>query len=243
MAGLYRAVVRFPRVSGVPADEVDNTFHFGWTGVGSPGSSDFDALREGLEDFYTDTAGGGVRGIAAYLSPVLSRTTDATVDIYNINTTTGQAGNPVAIRSLTLGAVSGSAGARLPEEVACCLSFRGSYSTRVEDEPAGPTGPEGDHHLRARVRGRVYIGPLVTLALHSASAGDEARVSQDLQTDLVESARDFLHADLGSSSWAWSVYSRVEQAYVAVTVVWVDNAWDTQRRRGAKTTSRLAVTL
>lgn len=243
MAGLYRAVVQLPRFSGVPADRVENVFHFGWTGSGNPTSTDFDNLREGLEDFYTDTATAGVRGIAAYISPVIARTPDATIEIYNIALPGGLAGNPVATRSMTLGAPSGSAGARLPEELACCLSFRGLYTSRVEDLPQAPTGPAGDAHQRARVRGRVYIGPLVSLALHSASGGVEARISPDVQTDFIESARDFLHTELGASNWAWSVYSRVEGAYVAVTVVWVDDAWDVQRRRGSEASSRVSVTL
>jgi hypothetical protein len=49
-------------------------------------------------------------------------------------------------------------------------------------------------------------------------------------------------AAIASASWDWVVYSPTDDAYHEVANGWVDNAWDTQRRRGYKPTSRTTFT-
>jgi hypothetical protein len=36
----------------------------------------------------------------------------------------------------------------------------------------------------------------------------------------------------------WLMYSKADNAYAKIESIWVDNAWDTQRRRGLKPTQR-----
>lgn len=105
-----------------------------------------------------------------------------------------------------------------PSEVALCLSFQGS---RASGFP------------QARRRGRVFIGPLLlntssvgrpttTIVTALAGAGDALKTSVDAITGDV----------------AWAVWSQVDQAAVPVTDGWVDNAFDTVRRRGIRPNSR-----
>ncbi len=99
-----------------------------------------------------------------------------------------------------------------PAEVALCLSYY-----------AGQNSPSK--------RGRVYIGPFAASAL-----GGE-RPSDGTITSLLNWAAAIKAAGAGSVS-NWVQHSRKNGSYNAVTNWYVDNAWDTQRRRGAKPTGR-----
>lgn len=105
-------------------------------------------------------------------------------------------------------------GDTLPEEVALCISF---YK---------------DRNL-PRNRGRLYIGPI------SETANNDGRPSAGIRGALVQAGRRVIEASQDpSSSAAWAVYSTVDGDAKEVTQGWVDNAWDTQRRRGLAPTER-----
>lgn len=117
-------------------------------------------------------------------------------------------------QAFTLAAKGGTAPTALPSEVAVCLSF---YSER---------------NLPRR-RGRVYIGPLGTTALRPGAGA--ARPAQDLRDHLVLAAQR-----LGNrGDVEWGVVSKAAAAFYPITNGWVDDAFDTQRRRGEAPTSRI----
>jgi hypothetical protein len=104
----------------------------------------------------------------------------------------------------------------LPQEVALCLSFQ---------------GPRVSGQNQARRRGRVYLGPWATAAGDSGTGRPEAA----MVTAINDSANTFLAASIAATSWSWAVISTAAGGpAVAVPVEngWVDNSWDTQRRRG-----------
>lgn len=106
----------------------------------------------------------------------------------------------------------------LPAEVALCLSFQG---------PKTPGFPQ------ARRRGRIYIGPIKS-TLTAAGRPTAACV-----TNLVNFGNTLLTTISAlPSDTRWSVWSVADQEGVVVTNGWVDDAWDTQRRRGIDRTSR-----
>jgi len=108
----------------------------------------------------------------------------------------------------------------LPREVALCTSFRAEYVSGSSN---------------ARRRGRVYFGPLTDDAI-----GDTGRPSELLLTAL-SNATETLTNDLAAIDDAvvgLSVYSRVNELAYPVIAGWVDNEFDTQRRRGLRATSR-----
>lgn len=107
-------------------------------------------------------------------------------------------------------------GETLPAEVAVCISFQG---LRVSGEE------------QRRRRGRIFLGPI------SDARNEDGRPQASLLDDLVTNFVDFI-GDLNAESCLFGVYSRADSAFVEVANVWVDNAFDTQRRRGVAVTSR-----
>lgn len=110
----------------------------------------------------------------------------------------------------------------LPTEVSLCVSFQGS---RLSGVP------------QARRRGRIYL-PFMNEANNAA----DARPSTGLVVGVVAGAQGLLSASDAAASWNWVTYSTVAPGYATVTDGWVDNEWDTQRRRGRSSTSRTTFT-
>jgi len=121
---------------------------------------------------------------------------------------------------------SGTVGvAALPTECACVLSFQGAPSSGVSQR---------------RRRGRIYFGPLAVQSLNEPDGRLEVLLHQGLRT----SANNLMVAGNAAASWTWCVCSQVTGTAVSTPVHngWVDNAYDTQRRRGVKATTRSTFT-
>lgn len=107
----------------------------------------------------------------------------------------------------------------LPEEVAACLSFKVG------------TGP-----APATRRGRIFLGPLrqsvldydenLSPRLHSVAIGAFVSLGQKIFDNSA------------AAGFSWSVYSRKLNEALPVGTIWVDHAFDTQRRRGQRATLR-----
>jgi hypothetical protein len=104
-----------------------------------------------------------------------------------------------------------------PEESTICLSFS-----------AAPP------HT-ARRRGRIYIGPLNSSCGAQEATSNICRVSGAVQADFAAAAvRLANHVDAG-----WLIHSSMAGGtFAAVETGWVDNAFDTQRRRGPDASNR-----
>lgn len=109
------------------------------------------------------------------------------------------------------------AGTPNPEEVAVVLSF---YSERN----------------LPRNRGRVYVGPWMSNG--NVVVEGNVRVHDSIVADMAVAARE-LAVGPQASGIEWCVLSQTDQALKPVTHGWVDNSWDTQRRRGPDPTSRV----
>jgi len=108
---------------------------------------------------------------------------------------------------------SAPAGGPMASEVCLCLSFQGD---RVSGTP------------QASRRGRIYFGPLDTTPIDS-----DGRPSSALITDLADAGNTLRLAMIASAGTIlWVVYSPTYNTTTPVTNGWVDNAFDTQRRRG-----------
>lgn len=132
----------------------------------------------------------------------------ATTRFYNMDT---PAPRVPFIVPWTLAASSGTT--PIPEEVAVVCSFHG----------APPITP--------RRRGRVYIGPLNSSCL--AADGNGVRVSSSFQSCITTRAKA-----LADSSTEWVIWSPTDQDTVSIAGGFVDNAFDTMRKRGTKPTAR-----
>lgn len=109
---------------------------------------------------------------------------------------------------------TGSITSGLNHDVALCLSF---YS-------GSP---------RPRTRGRLYIPPVFI----QGQIGIRPTSTQMTNT----LAFSQLYKSL-PSGWLGVVYSRADNAAYGITNFWVDDEWDTQRRRGLKSTTRVTAT-
>lgn len=207
------AQVVFQGTSALPEDVFVNTFHF-ITASGPVTEADADAISADLQSFYNTTHAPGTSPLASDISGTVSRTSNASViKVYDLDDPMPR--TPLKTYLWTLGAGSGSVG--LPNEVALCLSYRAV--------PASGENP------RTR-RGRLYIGPLQSTNI-SGVGGDV--IPAAAMINKLCGAGSFLAA---SATTTWAVYSRVEDQMFGVEEGWVDNAFDTQRRRGRKAQAR-----
>jgi len=110
------------------------------------------------------------------------------------------------------GTLPAHVGQPMPHEVAAVLSF---YSTL---------------NLPRR-RGRIYLGPVAT-----STAAADGLISAAIRTKMLTLATAL--GNVGGVDVDWQTFSRVENLRRRVTNAWADNAWDTQRRRGIKPTTR-----
>lgn len=108
----------------------------------------------------------------------------------------------------------------LPTEVALCSSF---------------TAATGSGVAAARRRGRVFLGPLRENGI-STSTG-HARPSGVLLQSVAD-ATEALASALDLAGFPLCVWSRRDDTLYRVVAGWVNNEYDTQRRRGPETTAR-----
>lgn len=123
-------------------------------------------------------------------------------------------GQPVAASGPT--AKTGGATPALPNEVALCLSYA------AVDDPAVST---------RRRRGRIFLGPL----FGTSAAG--VRPNTTLRGLALTFGQSL--ASVGTAgNTTWKLFSRVDNVTAKIESIWVDDAWDIQRRRGLKPSAR-----
>lgn len=212
------ATVTLPYTSGLPEDVAINTFAFANSSSTDPLEAD---LTDLIVDFYTSTYAGDALG--DFISPVVDRTTNACVvtlaEIVDAGPTV-DIGPVYYSDTFTLGAPESGTPLSMPLEVAVVNSFRnvtGSGSV-------------------ARRRGRIYIGPLeadASLVLDGAYPV----VSSELLLTLA-GASEALAIASTAADYPWCVWSRVNGTLQPVEAGFINNEFDTQRRRGAEATNR-----
>lgn len=222
MAKHIRCTATFPHSTGLPEDAVVNTWAFS-----APDGSGRDVVAglwtTALNNFY-GTIKNNLSSAYAWNSGTYEY----------IDMADGKPRVPFQTDSAALGSLSTS-GYDLGPEFAICLSFRGSRGSGLNAK---------------RRRGRVFLGPL------QIGAVDQPGIAQNT-VDAIAAAGNTLKATAGLT---WSIYSpythhdvpvgdnirdypnevpaKLDDAFVPVDAVWVDNAWDVQRRRGTKATYR-----
>jgi len=213
--------VRLPGLSGLPEDVFINTLHFS----GSAATLDPARVLAAIVNLYNTPPPGNTNNMGKFISAVVSRSEPVQVRFYGVEVGS-PSGAPYAEGTFILGApVSNTP---LPEEVALVSSFA-STAVGLATVP--------------NKRGRNFVGPLVNTGL---STGPPSRPATVLTASIVASYKEFRAEMNGSSPGGpdkWVTMSvqysgappnRVPSVITTANVVhgWVDNAWDTQRRRG-----------
>jgi len=204
--------VRIPARTGINSDDAINTFVF--TGVDEPEDQATVAAGK-LWSFYNELSVGQTIRVRDFISGELN-TAGTRAKIYDLSDPKPRV--PIWDQSLGVGSQTSSA-ASFPSEVALCLSY--------QSEPVSGVA-------QARRRGRIYIGPLAA-ATGTATAQTPVRPVAGHMTSLGAAAKALSSGPVGTQ---WCVWSRKNSAFYPITHGYVDNAFDTQRRRGVDTTSK-----
>lgn len=240
---LVRAQVVLAHKSGLPKDQVVNTFHFFPDGLTTP---DLEGIAADLVNFYDVVQTGETTALRASLSSSIS-IGPHTIRLYEIDMATGEnqpysGAPPIYTTTFSFGAAPAVQG--YPAEVALVLT---------QKNLTGATPGGGNFNTpQAQRRGRIYFGPI------ASNAGTV--VSNVLRPDpgIIQKLNASGKALMGSLH-NWVVYSRPfagrsevvrpgrttlpalparnGQAYL-IQQVSVDNAFDTQRRRGEAASAR-----
>lgn len=212
--GQIHCQVTLPSKSLIAADSVVNTFSF--TGVDNVEDQAVVALGK-LKAFYNDVNTSGTpAALKTYFSGEINFA-GARIKVYDASDPEPRV--PILDESLGASAATPASASNLPAEVALCLS----YAADIE------SGQKA-----ARRRGRIYLGPLCTYASDGAT-GATARPNVNVIANMKVAAETLSDGPVGTQ---WCVWSRVANTYAIITHGYIDNAFDTQRRRGPDPTTR-----
>lgn len=207
---LHRFDVIIPYTTNLAEDVSVNTWHYNLV---SPIATDYDNVRDLLQDFYDEPPAGETVSITSFM-PNNTLVDEWEIRAYNLEDPEPRVPVYQSTLEVTLGSSS-----PLPQEVALVLSFH------APPESGSPP---------ARRRNRKYLGPF-----HEGANGNDSRPAPELLDVVAGAARDMLEASAAATSWEWRVHSKTADTHYGVQGGWVDDAWDTQRRRGLAPSSRL----
>jgi hypothetical protein len=204
LTGGIRVLSILQGISGLPEDRFINTWAFS-SDVASTEAAQLAAIAK-VGNFFNDATGGD--------PSVESRLAGQSIDETACEFRAYYLGDPpdervpliVPWAGLTL-----SSAQALPSEVAIC----GSYYATLN---------------KPKSRGRVYIGPLTATSLGGSSTTPGVPVVETLGA--IRNACDVMASD--TSGPRWCVLSQVDAQLKIVTAGWVDNAFDTVRKRGER---------
>lgn len=205
--------VVMPTSSGQPADNIVNTFHIRTDSAVFNWSTGHAGITSRFSTFYL--------ALADSLAQSLGGSQMAYIKYYR--TTDPSPRVPIYTDSMTFLNTTSDDG---PHEVSLCLSWK--------SDPISGTNPQ-------RLRGRTYIGPFRGLET------GYVRPQTSLVTKIKNAAKalvDGIYTEISAGTFleGLSVRSRApgmgSYGFSPITAGWVDNEWDTQRRRGQKATTR-----
>jgi hypothetical protein len=234
MASHYMAQVVLRATSGLPEDNAVNTWHFGGDDLDDDPTAGA-AIAGALANAYTTNHAGPGGSPDTYLANSISRVNKPLVKVYRRGVTEPPLPWGPPIYETTFAALAAAANASdLPREAAICLTFHANITDVAESIPLGPVGPAGDIRPASRLRGRIYFGPL-NLQINEATGRPYTANLAD-----ISGMGDYLLGSnpLDPTSIYWAVYSRAANELNPVTGGWIDNEYDTQRRRGRDRTAR-----
>jgi len=226
---LYAQVV-LPSANGLPEDACVNTFAFESDAV-TPVVGAV-AVANRLVQFYNTLHGAGPptnTTVSGCIATSISRAVaGARINVYNLgNPISLPLGSPILSSPWTVGEIGDE---EVISEAAVCLSYHADLTDIPEE--VGTTRP------RARRRGRLYIGPIRSSLVTELDGSERRRPNAFLMNTWTEAGR-FLA--IGADP-RWMVWSREDNVLRKVTGGFVDNAFDTQRRRGPAAGLRLTFT-
>lgn len=232
----YKITNAFHNVTGLPEDDVVTTYHFE-TDEGAYDNDTASALNGFVASCWETITAPGTSKPSEWISPEISRVNKPTLKAYGIS-----GGSPLAVDTWA-GMTASNFDQGMPGEVALCLSYNADLVDILEEAPDDPDADTRPERPASRRRGRLFLGPLV---LTCATATEPSRPLDTMRNDFLG-----LAVKLGDSASVpalaavncrWVVHSDSGFAGANYPVInaWVDNSFDTQRRRGVSPTNRLS---
>lgn len=216
MPGFIRAQAVFQGATNLPEDRFINTFHFEWFGS----TADYDEAKViaggSVESFYLLSNDNG-RSLRQLMSPFI---VGLTINVYDLSVPEGEREPWVQESVWTDSTVT----ANMPEECAVCLTLVG----------VPPITP--------RRRGRLFFGPLVSDSDVIVYGNDDTPTRVNISTSqsvgvTLSQAAETLRT---TTDQTWCIRSVTpSENFVPIAGGWIDNAFDTQRRRGPDPSARL----
>lgn len=235
----YKTTVTYHNVNGLAKDDVVNTYHFA-TDEGPAPTVATGHLINGRLAANINSANVGGFYLESFMSSEISRVNKPTLRSYDALL----GGSPLAVDTQLAMEAAVSAQA-LPSEVACVLSLTGYEDDAPEFAPDDADADSNIERPKSRQRGRIFFGPLNI----NAMTGAPARPSVNFRNSLINLGQKLIaFGDTPLSNGVVaraSVFSHAEPGLPglmrAIDNGWVDDAFDTQRRRGVAATGRTAL--
>lgn len=231
-----KMTLELPTKSGIPADKPQISLYWRPPGGeipvdGGSGTIIIDALAAAMEQWLTTAAPPSTDSMQNLLGPTIARAgAIALMKLYAIAKDRVQVlGPPFSVRNLAMTGVPPTDG--LPSEVAACLTYFADLTGVPE------RGPNNTRPASSR-RGRFYWGPLGTAHVVDPATG-VVSIGAPGRNIMLDSARTYLFGQASAASWRWVVFSKTLWEVFDVAGCAVDDAFDTQRRRGEKPTVRV----
>lgn len=246
---MLRLQVIHKHLSGLPRDNFVNTFHVQQIGTAGITLGDIEDIAEAVRDFYVVAPGGVGETMSEQFSDVVA-TTGHEVRAYlmeeDTGLRTGAEGDPPEHTEVFDHLGRNAAGSRTgyPSEVAACLSYK---NTTIGGVPA------------RRRRGRIYIGPLYQ-GFGVEGTFQRPSIMAATRTFMIDVAQELVtRLAATGAGYEWGIFSRPYEgrdaipretrpdlpaipprggAFYPINEFWVDDAFDTQRRRGERPVSR-----
>lgn len=211
---ILRAQVTIPYTSGLPRDVSVNT----WSMFAPSESENYEAMDLALGRFYTVPPTGETRSVTEYYSSAVRRASaSASVHFYDIeNPGPPLYGGPSFNPDTPLSATS------LPLEVALCTTLVAGTPTDVP--------------IRSR-RGRIFLGPFIAGAVDSTYPPKPVSELLAIVAKATERLMEEITAIAGGLH-RLVIWSPTRDNHYDVSGGWVDNEFDTQRRRQVDATAR-----
>jgi len=224
---VYRTTCALHSTSGLPADDCVTTYHWE-TDEANPTPAIAAKLNGHVAAAWNSVTAPGTTMPAVWLSSEISRVNNPTNKTYAIS-----GGSPLATNNWLSIAANADASA-FPSEVALCLSYNADLTDVLEEAPDDADPDTRPERPASRRRGRIYIGPLI----QQAGGATAPAKPQSAFIDCLLGMGDFLatptDAALTAVNARWVIYSNAGlfgTTYQVIRVT-VDDAFDTQRRRG-----------
>lgn len=209
-------VVTRRRFSGIERDDVVNTFHY-LGPSGAPTSPQFGAWAnhwKGFMDLFSPAYGSPCMGLGPE---------DVNITAWHLPVNQGPLGAPVAILNTQVS--NNSSSPPLPSEVAMCITLESDTAGQPEHGPGG-TRPA------SRRRNRKYLGPLATNIVAQDLGTKEAIIGATVGPQVAGWYITHMIENMVTDGWVAVTHSKVAWDAQPVLRVKIDDAFDTQRRRG-----------